>query len=207
MADQRTQNQPQAPMQSQPQNQPREGAMEARRSNERTSEMERGSTGSTMSSPFSFMRRFMSEMDRLFDDFGHGPMSRQLRPFGESFGGSSWAPQMDVFERGGQLIVHADLPGTRQEDVRVTVEDGVLTISGERSHTHEHENGGVYQCERSYGRFQRSMALPEGVDPNSVQANFENGVLEVTMPMPKQQQTRGRQIPVGAKTGTTGVKH
>jgi HSP20 family protein len=71
-----------------------------------------------------------------------------------------WAPQVDIFKRGNELVVHADLAGLKQEDVRVNVDRGVLTISGERRHEHEHDKGGVYQCERSYGAFQRALTLP-----------------------------------------------
>ena len=153
-------------------------------------------------SPFSFMRRFMNDMDSLFGDFGFGPrMSSVLSPFYETGAGqTAWAPKADVFERNGQLVFHADLPGIKSEDVRVTVDNDVLTLSGERRHEHQHNEGGVYQCERSYGSFQRSFALPEGVNADSIQANFNNGVLEVTMPMPKQAQQQGRQIPIGTKS-------
>jgi HSP20 family protein len=151
-------------------------------------------------SPFSFMQRFMSDMDRLFSGFGFGPsmLSREA---------STWAPQIDVFERGDQLVVHADLPGLREEDVKVNLDEGMLTISGERTNTHENDEGGVYQRERSYGSFYRSIALPEGVDPESVRASFDNGVLEVTMPTPKPQPSKGRSIPIGPKRSSTGLKH
>jgi len=180
-------------------------AIEPRRS---STEVSRAGMGS---SPFSFMRRFMSDMDRLFGEFGMGSgLSSSLSPYGQSGGWvSAWSPQVDIFERNGQLVVHADLPGLRSEDVRVNVEDDALTISGERRHEHEHKEGGVYQCERSYGSFERTVPLPQGVNPDSVQASFENGVLEVTMPMPKGQSQRGKTIPIGAKApqGTGGVQH
>jgi HSP20 family protein len=154
-------------------------------------------------SPFSFIRRFMNDMDRLFGDFGFGP---SFSPLTSSWQGeSTWEPRVDIFERDGQLVVHADLPGLREQDVHIQVESDVLTISGERRHEHEHKKGGVYRCERSYGAFQRSIALPEGVNADAIQASFENGLLEVTMPMPKQAQSRGRQIPIRSKPGT--IKH
>jgi HSP20 family protein len=170
-------------------NQPQRGSSEIARSE-------------AFGSPFSFMRRFLNDMDSLFGDFGFGPrMSSVLNPFYETGAGqTAWAPKADVFERNGQLVFHADLPGIKSEDVRVTLENDVLTISGERRHEHEHDAGGVYQCERSYGSFQRSFALPEGVNPDSIAASFNNGVLEVTMPMPKQAQPQGLQIPIGTKS-------
>ncbi len=161
----------------------------------------------TTASPLSIMSRMMNEMDRFFDDFGSG---RALWPrgWGQTSGGlSSFTPKLDIFEKDGKLTVHADLPGMKQEDVKVSVEEGMLTIAGERRHEHEHEQGGVYRCERDYGSFSRRVALPEGVNPESIQATFEQGVLEVTMPVPKQQTPKGRSIPIGAKSTTPGVTH
>ena len=146
-------------------------------------------------SPFSFMQRFMGEMERLFAEHS----------FGHAFG-NGWTPQMDIFERGGELIVHADMPGIKPEDVRVNVSDGVLTISGERRHEHEHESGGVHQCERGYGSFRRSISLPEGVNADSVKATFDNGVLEVSMPAPPKT-TQGRNVPIGKREENASVKH
>ena len=146
-------------------------------------------------SPFAFMQRFMSEMERMFGDYS----------FGSAFG-MGWTPQMDVFERGGNLIVHADMPGIEPEDVRVNVSDGMLTISGERRHEHEHESGGVHQCERGFGSFRRSISLPDGVDADKVTASFDNGVLEITMPSPPKT-TQGRNVPIGTRAESTGVKH
>jgi HSP20 family protein len=157
-------------------------------------------------SPLSLMNRMMSDMDRFFDDLGFGRASwpRGMERWAT---GIDFVPRVDVFERDGKLTVHADLPGMRQEDVKVNVEDGVLTVSGERSHTHEHEKGGVYRCEREFGSFRRSIALPEGVNPESIQASFDQGVLEVTMPMPeKRTEQKGRAIPIGAKSGG-GMQH
>jgi HSP20 family protein len=145
-------------------------------------------------SPFSFMRRFMSDMDRLFEDFGFGgaPTSTQ----GRSGDPSLWSPQADVTTRDGQLLIHVDLPGLKQDEVKVMVEEGILSISGERNDQHEENRGGVYRRERSYGSFRRELALPEGVDPESIQASFENGVLQVSMPMPKDATPKGRTIPI-----------
>ena len=110
-----------------------------------------------------------------------------------------WLPQIDVTTRDGQLLVHADLPGLKQEDVKVSVQDGLLSIAGERSDKHEDNRDGVYRRERSYGSFNRQIALPEGVDPEAIKASFENGVLEVTMPMPKEKAPQGRSIPIQSK--------
>jgi HSP20 family protein len=159
-------------------------------------------------SPFTFMRRFSEEMDRLFEDFGMGrgwlapSFGRDLMPtaFGD-LGRSMWSPEVEVFEREGQLVVRADLPGLTRDDVNVEVTDDAINISGERKSEHEERGEGYYRSERSYGNFYRSIPLPEGVNAENVDATFRNGVLEITMPAP-QRQSRGRQIEI--KEGDTG---
>lgn len=156
-------------------------------------------------SPFSLMSRMMTDMDRFFDDigFGRAPWTQGMT---RSMTGVDFIPKIDVIERDGKLTLHADLPGMRQEDVKVNVENGVLTISGERTHEHEHEKGGVYRCEREYGSFRRSLSLPEDINPESIQASFDQGVLEVTIPLPeKKEEQKGRTIPIGSKGGE--VRH
>lgn len=156
-------------------------------------------------SPFASMRRLMEEFDRMFEGFAGG--ERLSDVFAPTEAGlmstAAWSPQLEVMDRDGRLEVRADLPGVKPEEVKVNVEDDILTISGERKHEHETKEGGVYHCERSYGSFQRSIRLPEGVDPSSVDARFENGVLEISMPMPKARE-RGRTIQVKAGAGPSG---
>ena len=104
-------------------------------------------------------------------------------------------PQVEVLQRGNDLVVRADLPGLRREDVHVHLEDGLLTVSGERRFESTEEEDGVYHSERSYGRFSRSIPLPDGVDADACQAKFTDGVLEVRVPLPVQQ-SRSRRIEV-----------
>lgn len=192
----------------------------ARRPSDRSGVPGRG--GGTMapwsgpvSSPFAMMRRMMDDMDRLFDEFAFG------RPFGEpgrggalspwsgigSFdvpgrgpasrgAGALWAPQVEVFERGNQIVVRADLPGLTKDDVNVEVENGVLTVSGERQQDYEDTGEGYVRSERSYGAFARSIPLPEGVNEEQVNATFKDGVLEVTLPRPEGEQSRRRRIDI-----------
>jgi HSP20 family protein len=108
---------------------------------------------------------------------------------------SSWMPQVEVLQRGNDLVVRADLPGLRREDVHVEIDDGMLTVSGERRYQSEGDEEGVYHSERSYGRFSRTIPLPPGTDEEAVQARFTDGVLEVTLPLP-QEQSRARRIDV-----------
>jgi HSP20 family protein len=156
-------------------------------------------------SPFSLMRRMMGDMDRLFGAFG-GPAI--MPTFDEQFERSFWSPQIDVSERGNELVVHADLPGLRQDDLRISVDQGVLTISGQRTQERpqEQQQGGIRYRERSFGSFQRSIALPQGTDTDQIRASFENGVLEVTVPLPEQARAKGREIPIGPKA-SAGAKH
>ena len=134
-------------------------------------------------SPFSVVKRFGEEMDRLFGDFG---LDRNWIPpalTGEA--GRTWAPQVEIFERDGELVVRADLPGLRKEDVKVELTDDGLTIEGERRSEHEEKGEGYYRSERNYGNFFRHLSLPEGANPDDATAKFHDGVLEVTMPARK----------------------
>jgi HSP20 family protein len=140
------------------------------------------------SSPFAMLRRLNEEMDRAF--FG-GLTSRNQ---------GDWMPAIDIAERNGELQIHADLPGIQKEDVKVEVSNGVLTISGERRQEKEEESEGYYRTERSYGSFSRSIPLPEGADIDKARGNFNNGVLELAIPMPGNKQT-SKQIPI--QTGTS----
>jgi len=124
-----------------------------------------------------------SEMNRLFDEmFGRGPSSR--RAGGQHRGqeeAAEWAPAIDVVQKDDDLVVRAELPGARPEDVEITVHQGVLTISGKREEQSEEERGGYLVRERRSGSFRRSIHLPEGVDEDNIRARFENGVLEVSI--------------------------
>ena len=150
--------------------------------------------------PFAFMRRFSEEMDRLFADFGFGrdwpSFGRDLAPrgFGD-FGEALWSPQVEMFERDGQLIVRADLPGLTKDDVKVEVTDNSINLSGERKSEREEKDAGYYRSERSYGSFYRSIPLPEGVNADDANATFKSGVLEIAMAAP-QAKPRGRRLEV-----------
>ncbi|MFN3321995.1 MAG: Hsp20/alpha crystallin family protein [Bryobacteraceae bacterium] len=139
-------------------------------------------------SPFALMRRFSEEFDRTLG-FGRPGVAR-----GE---GIAWTPSIDIYEREGKLVVAADLPGCRKEDVHVEVTSDGLIIQGERKREHEERGEGFQRYERAYGRFYRRMPLPEGAKPEEIKANFKDGVLEVTIPVPKLEQRR-REIPIEA---------
>lgn len=145
--------------------------------------------------PFALMNSLHREMERLFDDFGFGGgLLRWPRMSSER---EIWSPQVEVFERGGKLHVCADLPGLSKDDVKVEVLDDNLTIEGERKSEHRDERGGW--SERSYGRFFRSIPLPEGIKAENAKASFENGVLDITFDAPKIEEKKGKQIPIGSR--------
>ena len=137
------------------------------------------------------MRRLTEEMDRVFEGFRSSLLPRlDLAKLD-----AAWAPPVEVSERGGQLVVRAELPGLDKKDVRVEIREDALTIEGERHHEREQKGKGFFRSERSYGSFFRQIRLPEGVDPETAKATFKNGVLEVTMPAPPKP-PRGRSIPI-----------
>jgi HSP20 family protein len=130
------------------------------------------------------------ETDDLFNRFfGDWPSSWT----GETRG---WSPAVDMVDRNDEIVLRADIPGLEQKDIQVTVENGVLTIRGQRQSEHEAKEEDYYCCERWSGTFSRGMMLPPGVDPDKIKATFKNGVLEVHVP--KSKQALGRKIEVQA---------
>jgi HSP20 family protein len=155
-----------------------------------------------MSSPFAMMRRMFNDMERMMES----SMDISGDQGEQSMMGIMWAPRIDVLRRDNNLVVHADLPGIRPDQVRIFAQDNSLVIEGEREDVREDQSGDVWQSERVYGRFQRVVPLPEGVDSNAAQARFENGVLEISLPMSAE--SRGRQIEIqsGGQQGQQGQK-
>jgi HSP20 family protein len=146
--------------------------------------------------PFSMMRRFADEMDRMFEGFGFPTWERRFgRP-------ESFSPRVDFFEDNGKLTLRADLPGMSKDDVKVEITDDSVVIDGERKYEHEEHEEGVYRSERSYGRFHREIPLPEGVKTENATANFKNGILEITVDAPQRAKNR-RQIEIQGE-GPTG---
>jgi HSP20 family protein len=104
---------------------------------------------------------------------------------------------MDLIESEDDFVLRADLPGLGENDVNIELEDSVLTISGQRKAQHEERKEGYYRVERASGSFSRSLTLPEGVNPDSVRASFDKGVLEVRIPKPEERKPRKVAISVG----------
>lgn len=163
----------------------------------RSGELSRDFGGFRYASPFSFMRRFSEEMDRLFEDVGFGG-NFLGRPFSQrgdlnSFG---WSPQIETFQKDNQFVFRADLPGMKKDDLKVSVDDNCLAIQGERKKewTSDQESSGGYRSERHYGSFYRCVPLPQGVQAENVSATFRDGVLEVKMPAPEHKKARRVEI-------------
>jgi HSP20 family protein len=143
--------------------------------------------------PFEFMRRFGEEMDKLFGDFdfGRGWLPPALA---RGAGAGLWAPQIEMFEQDGELIVRADLPGLTKDDVNVEIDNDAITIEGERRAEQNENREGFYRTERSYGKFYRRLPLPEGVESENANATFRDGVLEITMDAPKATESKRRKV-------------
>jgi HSP20 family protein len=134
-----------------------------------------------------------SEVNRVFDAFfgGAGSASRARR----------WVPAMDLVETDDHLVLRADLPGMKREDVEIEIKDGALTVSGERKAEHEENAEGYYRVERAYGRFSRSLTLPDGIAPDAVEASFADGVLEVRIPKPAERKPHRVEISTAQANG------
>ena len=132
---------------------------------------------------------FSSEVNRLFNTLFSGAGEQQSQ---------RWMPAMDLVEGDDHFLLKADLPGLGEEDVSIEINDNTLTVSGERRAEHEERQRGWYRVERSFGRFSRSLTLPEGVNPEAVSASFERGVLSIRIPKPEERQPRRVTISPGA---------
>lgn len=115
---------------------------------------------------------------------------------------STWMPAVDVWETDKEIVLSFDLPGIPEDKIAVELEDNVLTVSGERERIQEHSNDRFYRFERRYGSFSRSVTLPTGVNEDSIQADYSDGVLEVRVPKPEEQ--KPRRIQIGSQDAIEG---
>ena len=137
---------------------------------------------------------FTREIDRVFDAF-----------FGQTDQARRWVPPIDLVEAEDHFVLKADLPGLGEADVNIEMQDGTLTISGERRAEHEQREKGWYRIERSFGSFNRSLTLPDGVDADAISAQFDRGVLEVRIPKPEERKPRRVEIQAGSGNGNGGT--
>jgi HSP20 family protein len=146
--------------------------------------------------PLRELSSLQGEMNRLFNTVFDQPTA------GGANGGTlrRWMPAMDLVETDDHFVLRADLPGLTEDDIKIELEDGTLTVSGERKSEHETRNEGYHRVERAFGTFSRSLTLPKGVDADAVTAKFDRGVLEVSIPKPEERKPRRIEIAGGQKT-------
>lgn len=135
------------------------------------------------------MRELDEFQNRLSSFFGRGPVRRE----GDLLS-SEWIPAMDIVEDENEFLIKAELPDVRREDVHVTVDNGVLTIRGERKHEHEEKSKRYHLHERSFGTFLRRFTLPEGADAGKVRAEYRDGILQIHLA--KSDKARRKEIEV-----------
>jgi HSP20 family protein len=144
--------------------------------------------------PIRELDSLQGDMNRLFDRFFEG------RPANGT--GRRWIPAMDLVETDDHLVLRGDLPGMTEDDIDIEIKDSVLTVFGERKAENEEKGEGYHRVERAFGSFSRSLTLPQGVDTDQVEANFDKGVLEVRIPKPAEAKPTRVQIGKGTVEGT-----
>ena len=137
--------------------------------------------------PFNHLTNLRDEINRLFE-VPYGDGGRESEFFG-------WAPPMDLYEDKNNLMVRAELPGMKKEDIDISLHEGSLVISGERKEESQSGQGDASRSERFFGRFQRALELPKSVNAESVSATYQDGILTVTLP--KSEESKPKQITVG----------
>lgn len=142
--------------------------------------------------PFRELRSLQEEMNRVFN-------TNLNRGGGNELARGAWSPSVDIFENKDNIVLEAELPGMKPEDVDISVENNVLTIHGERRFEKKDEQDNFHRVERSYGSFTRSFTLPPTVSSENVDAAFDNGVLRLTMA--KREEAKPRRIEIKAAGG------
>lgn len=122
--------------------------------------------------------------------------SSDLARSSELLANGEWIPRVDICENENAFQIKAEVPGIRKDDVKVTVDNGVLTLQGERRHEHEDKGLRFHRVERSYGNFIRSFTLPTNVDAQQLKAHFHDGMLEVDIPKTAESRSTSMEIPV-----------
>lgn len=140
--------------------------------------------------PFHELNTLQREMNRIFDTFMRGTEED------EEFSGT-WRPDVDIKETADAIIMQAELPGMKKEDIKLTVRDNTLEISGEKKQEETKEGENYHRVERVYGKFYRSFTLPSMVDASKINAVFKDGVLHVTLP--KVEQAKPKEIEIKAE--------
>ena len=138
-------------------------------------------------SPVEQLSTLREEINRLFDS-PFGELTRHMELF------NGWTPALDVYEDKDNLIVKAELPGMKREEIDISFHDGTLTISGERKYEQKNQDAETYRAERFFGKFHRTLALPKPVQSDKATATYKDGILTVTLP--KTEEAKPKQIQV-----------
>ena len=141
--------------------------------------------------PWGLLRRFNEDVNQLFNE---SRIASTADGDQSSIATSNWTPAVDIKEEDGRFVLKADIPGVEAKDIEVTMDDGVLTIKGERRHESEEDANGYKRVERSYGSFYRRFSLPDTANAEGITAQGKDGVLEVSIP--KQEKAQPRKITV-----------
>ena len=149
--------------------------------------------------PFREFAALQNEMSRLVNNWAGGEGNG-------SDGSRSWVPSVDVWETDSDVVYAFDLPGIPEEKISVEVEDGALTVTGERERTQETDDDRFYRYERRFGSFARTIGLPQGVKEDAIKADYRDGVLEIRVPKPEQAKPRRIQIGGGDTATIEGSK-
>jgi len=145
--------------------------------------------------PFRDLRTLQEEVNRLFS-------TNLTRAFGdEGIGRGAWSPSVDIYENKDQIVLEAELPGMKQEDFNLSIENSVITLRGERKFEKSDESDNFHRVERSYGSFTRSFTLPQTVSAEGASAEYSNGVLRVTLP--KREEAKSRKIEISGASGAS----
>ncbi len=140
--------------------------------------------------PFSEMTNLQREMNRMFDTFMRTPEEE------DSFKGT-WSPEVDIKESSDAIIIQAELPGMKKEEIKLSIRDNTLQMSGEKKMEDEKKGETYHRVERAYGSFLRTFTLPSMVDASKIHAVFKDGVLHLTLP--KAEESKPREISIKAE--------
>lgn len=138
--------------------------------------------------PWTTLPTLQDRINRLFEDAVPATEGR------EDMGLFEWRPMVDTYEKDDAIMIKAELPGVNKDDISIDVNNGVLSIKGERKHEEDVNEDNYYRKERFYGKFQRAFTLPDNADPDKIEAGFKDGVLEVKVP--KTEQSKGKKVEI-----------
>lgn len=140
--------------------------------------------------PYGAVASLQDSINKLFQDaFSRANID-------EDFALSAWKPVVDIFDKDDAIVIHAELPGVKKENVAIEVKDNVLTLRGERIESKEIKEDKYYRKERTFGSFHRAFTLPAAVNPDSIRATFKDGVLEIEIPKPEEQKPKQVKISI-----------